>query len=364
MDNSKKKAIRCQVALRAAKSLFVWMSATEFAVVLIVILIVVLSLATVLEGARGSEFVQWYVYGSSWFGAIFVLLAINVSAAVFVRFPWKWQQAGFLITHAGLLAVFVGMAQTWIGRIDGRITLEEGAAVDRFEMPYRSAIRVGAISGGKRRWTVYSFAAGPHDWSIGKTLDFGEKNGVALKVLSFRRHAGPFPTDGLGFDDRQAAAQLEVTAGGVTRRLWLDRYGQEQAFDMPTGPIVLQFGHELRQLGFSVRLLEFLPVRNPGGVGYASFVSRVQLVNAQSGVDRVAEITMNRPLTYGGYTIYQLDFHTMPDGTIVSVLSVGRDPGRPLVYVGVSVVCLGTLITIVARGPSRQGPTKAADGNS
>lgn len=77
--------------------------------ILILLLAAVLAAATFMESAKGREYAQWYVYKSSWFIALLALLGVNILAATLVRFPWKMRNLGFLITHAGLLAVLASM---------------------------------------------------------------------------------------------------------------------------------------------------------------------------------------------------------------------------------------------------------------
>ena len=55
---------------------------------------------------------RFFVYGTGWFTALAVLLAVNVLAALLVRFPWKRRQTGFVLTHVGLLVLLLGCLLT------------------------------------------------------------------------------------------------------------------------------------------------------------------------------------------------------------------------------------------------------------
>ncbi|MHB8897788.1 MAG: cytochrome c biogenesis protein ResB [Thermoguttaceae bacterium] len=155
-----------------------------------------------------------------------------------------------------------------------------------------------------------------------------------------------------GGKDAEAAALLEVQAGGATERLWLRRgdptYGS-RTISTPQGPLAIGFGYEELPLGFSVELLDFSRGGNPGGMGDASYTSQVRLVDPAQGVDLKSEITMNTPLTYGKYTLYQSSYQSLPSGKEASIFTVANDPGRFLKYVGCVMICAGSFAMFYAR---------------
>jgi len=161
----------------------------KLAVVLIVVLAGVLAWATFLEAAKGREFAQWYVYGGQWFIALLALLGINILAATLIRFPWRSSQVGFVTTHAGLLVLLLGSIQTFVSGIEGQLAFVEGEAAERILMAGRSQLKVATQRPGGWQTTEFSFFPGPVDWPGGKLLDFGDVDGVRVRVLKFYRHA-------------------------------------------------------------------------------------------------------------------------------------------------------------------------------
>lgn len=169
-----------------------WFGSVQLAVALIVILAVVLALATILEADQGRAYAQWWVYYSPWFFALLALLGANILAATIIRYPWR-KKVGFLITHAGLLALLAGSVQTFLGGIEGQIAIQEGQTTDR--------IVVTDLSRFVARWQrqpgesrsrpagIFTFKPGPVDWPDGKTLDLGEVSDVGLKIVKFYNHA-------------------------------------------------------------------------------------------------------------------------------------------------------------------------------
>ena len=56
-------------------------------------------------------------------------------------------------------------------------------------------------------------------------------------------------------------------------------------------------------------------------------------------------ISMNEPLKHEGLTFYQASFHEDDAGRpIASVLSVNKDPGRFLKYLGSLLIVLGSIV--------------------
>ena len=572
------------------------LASLKLAVILIVVLAGVLAWATILEAKQGREYAQWYVYGSLWFLGLLAALGFNILAAALIRFPWTRSQTGFVVTHAGLLVLLVGAVQTFVGGIDGQISLQEGQQTDKILVTNRSLITALRQKPTGSVATEFSFHPGPVDWAEGRQLDFGNTDAFGLKILKFYRYCrertdwvedptqfeGPVlklclygpdfrpvsqewltantfggeavigpthydlwpvpvasmlkdflepPTENLGesgilsmhyegrmerfrvddwlgktiplgetglaveivnylpnakptaggtFESRgnqpknpllefrihladsdqprrqiafaklpllnldgvhgsefpvkfwyhhpqvtpiagaaflqtpdgtlycrpssagayqaarqvqqgdrialgdefsvlvqqhlpharrevsftpvelapgetgkgEAAALVEVTTSSQSRRVWLKRhdekYGYQRIFT-DQGPVVLSFGYDHLPLGFQLQLHEFTRRMNPGHVGDAAFASAVRISDAAGAIDESHEITMNEPLVYGKFTLYQSSFREQPDGADVSVLTAAYDPGRFLKYLGSLMICGGIAVMFFMR---------------
>ena len=150
----------------------------------------------------------------------------------------------------------------------------------------------------------------------------------------------------------ESAALVKVEAGGKTTEVWLKRADPVHGFQQiatPAGTLGVAFGYERRPLGFSLKLVSFEHGLNPGMMGDASFASSVRLVDKDRGVDVPAEVSMNQPLAYGGFTFYQSGHDELPDGRQVSIFAVAFDPGRFLKYLGSLMICLGVFAMFYKR---------------
>ncbi len=150
----------------------------------------------------------------------------------------------------------------------------------------------------------------------------------------------------------EAAALVEIQAGGITENQWLKRQDPsfgERTISTPKGPLSLQLGYERLPLPFSLELLNFERRKNPGRMGDAAFKSTVRLVDRQQDLDTRREISMNEPLTHGKFTLYQSGFDELPSGKQASILTAAYDPGRSLKYLGCLMICLGSFAMFYAR---------------
>jgi cytochrome c-type biogenesis protein CcsB len=149
-----------------------------------------------------------------------------------------------------------------------------------------------------------------------------------------------------------AAAEVELSAAGVTQRIWLQRNNSGfggRTIITPKGPLSVSFGYAQSPLGFALTLKDFRRDTNPGRAGNAAFASIVRLVDESQKIDEERTISMNEPLTHNGLTCYQSGFNEAGQGTEASTLSVAYDPGRPAKYAGSLLICLGIAIMFYMR---------------
>lgn len=87
-------------------------------------------------------------------------------------------------------------------------------------------------------------------------------------------------------------------------------------------------------LPFGIRLDRFRIGTDPGTSQAASYESFVTVVDSAGRPGDSARIAMNEPLKKGGFTFYQASFAQGSGRGSTTVLSVNRDPGRALKYLG------------------------------
>jgi ResB-like family len=104
------------------------------------------------------------------------------------------------------------------------------------------------------------------------------------------------------------------------------------------GQATVAFRASEAPLPFRVQLVSFQSQKYPGSDRAATYESRVRVDDPEGGTAEHI-ISMNRPLRHRGYVLFQSSF---VDGEpAVSIFSVSRAPGLPLVYLGTALISLG-----------------------
>ncbi len=114
----------------------------------------------------------------------------------------------------------------------------------------------------------------------------------------------------------------------------------EMNFMANNNPVRVYYGKERMFLPFALSLVKFEKNDYPGSEMAMNYKSFVQI----NGQGPVHEIYMNEPLKLEGYTFYQSSYQITPNSPALTILSVNRDPGRELKYIGSIILCLGIII--------------------
>ncbi len=93
---------------------------------------------------------------------------------------------------------------------------------------------------------------------------------------------------------------------------------------------------------FSIELKKFKLSRYPGSESPSEFSSDVRVIEENGDIFE-ANIYMNNTLTYDGYKFFQTSYDKDEKGT---VLTVNKDPGVELTYIGYALLFLGLLLIV------------------
>lgn len=106
-------------------------------------------------------------------------------------------------------------------------------------------------------------------------------------------------------------------------------------------------------LPFAIGLEAFEIDTYPGTTRPAMFRSRVLVDDAARGVKTPAIIEMNRELSYGGFKFFQSSYRREPTRDM-TILSVSRDPGMPIVFFGYTLLVVGMMTVLGTRIAQRR----------
>lgn len=148
-------------------------------------------------------------------------------------------------------------------------------------------------------------------------------------------------------EGRRPAIQL-IFSGADGQKLAWAVYGHPTSVEVGGRAYDVRFDDTMISLGFQLKLDAFRIVTYPGTQRPRSFESRVTIQDSLAGGEMSRVISMNHPLEYGGYTLYQSSY-ALDEESSISVLSVSRDPGRPIVFAGYIVLLIGMMWVLVKR---------------
>ena len=153
--------------------------------------------------------------------------------------------------------------------------------------------------------------------------------------------------------DPEPALHYQVArySSGEKKEGWLG-FQNQTAFTLAGKPFSLAYGPRRVDLPFALQLNKFKLGFDPGTEKAASYSSDIYYLDPEKGTQVPAVISMNEPLHYRGYTVYQASYEAEPDGKYISVFSVGRDPGVYMKYGGALVLVSGIIFMFWFKNPA------------
>jgi hypothetical protein len=269
------------------------------------------------------------VYGSPWFAALGALAAVNIAACSLRRA--RTASAHFLLLHAGLAVVILGAFTTRFFRFEAEFPLHAGiesseayAGSAAYKLPFAVTLKNFSLEYYAEplgRLTVETDGvAKTYDAKAGTAIELPGR--ASIKVLRSVRDFGLTAKKEVIEKSpywHNPAVQLEIKAGGKSRKLWFfSNFPAMHAQSLPFGVV---YG------------LEQAEVKN--------FTSAVA-VRTSAGSEFTAEIAVNKPLKVDGYTLYQTSYDPAEAG--YTLLTVTLDRGVWIVYAGFALILIGVLL--------------------
>ncbi len=294
--------------------------------------------------------------GYAMIGIIFVALLVKFVT----ESRWHWQRAGIIMTHFGALVLLAGGLLTALTTREGFIVIDEGAESAVVE-DYHA--RVLTIS--KDGDIIFTM---PQEHILpGRVLGLDEGLPFNVEILSAMVNGVPEQRQDNAPEGkpplRGAAAKIEMKQaapdkqnennhGAVTvaiRGIGADTDGAYLMTEiMPVYPQIefKEHAYELRftkaktTLPFTLALSDVEKDSYPG-MDMARAYRSVLTVKDQDAA-WPAEISMNNPLRYRGYTFYQSSYMQTPKGE-ATVLSVVWNAGRLFPYIASIIISIGLI---------------------
>jgi len=139
------------------------------------------------------------------------------------------------------------------------------------------------------------------------------------------------------------ALLLAVNDGESSHEMWV-RKGYSKEVSVKGVPYEVTYENAKVPLGFTLTLNRARTGRYPGITMPRAYESHITIADPNTGQTQDAVISMNRPMKYGGYSLFQSQM-----GPRSSVLSVSRDPGKLVAFAGYIITLLGMMVQLGQR---------------
>ena len=299
---------------------------------------------------------------------LLILLFVNLTLGGVLRFRPSWSHVGVLIVHLGILFMLLGGLVTFKYSTDGHLTLYEGERSNEFisyfdwelaitearaEGPAQSFIIPGAQFTHLKSGEEVVFHR--DDLPFDLTLSDYASNAVVRPAVPGAENSGAVgnlvlqaqPPDPEG--ERNVAglrAKATVKNEAVTQEgiLW----GMSSApFRVTAGgqSYDLTLRRRSWQLPFEVVLDDFTRELHPGTSKPSSFSSDVTVIEPQA--TQQIHISMNKPLRYKGYTLFQASWGPQdagPNDRLFSTFAVVKNPADHWPLYACIVITFGLLV--------------------
>ena len=338
---------------------------------LLPLLIVLLVLGTIAQKDMGIAEVQAKYFSSLllWIGplpfpggaTLMGLFLVNLVCKFLLRSEWTWARAGTHISHFGVIVLVLGGLLTALDSREGYIVLSAGTATSTIEDYHQ---RVLAVYDGEQLITTRNHQ------DIGKGMVITHPDiPFSITIDTYCYHCGisrraeneqeGWTTPGKFMQLQPAAASpqdeknmtgveftISGTKGADGKYLTFDKFPKPPRINIGNRTYTIVIERAKRALPFQITLEKFTEDTHPGTAMARAFTSEIIVTD---GADSwPAQIVMNDPLRYRGYTMYQSSFDTQGNKT-VSVLSVVENRGRLFPYIASLLIAIGLIFHLIVR---------------
>jgi hypothetical protein len=341
--------------VKSIERLFRWCASVQLAIGLVAALVFSLALGTWLESRAGAAVARAHVYQSVWFRGLLTLLAINVMASALIRYPWKRQQTGFVITHIGIEILLAGSLIGARFGFDAQVHLAPGQSANSVEVEQdRLLVAVpgtdGIFAGYEIPLDLWSQTTWNGHWPVGRTMAISGTGAARITIVDWLasarsdpNHAGEFieaPVAPADLPHATKAVCLSIDFNGEQVRRWVAQ-GGVTSVDMSGNVIRLAYAPAEKPLPFNLSVASVRRANVSAGepVGFATDV----VFTAPDGTVSRQSVQINHPATFDGVSVFSGAVDERDAANPVATLDVRKDPGRSLKYLGGALIVSGTI---------------------
>jgi len=315
-----------------------------------------------------SSFILWEGYiPLPGIRAISALILLSLVVKLIVASPWHKANSGIFIAHLGVLLLLLGGLVTAALSVEGYATLGKNDHTDSFTDYHKRVLTISKnnhdlliipwvdIQKNKAITSpLLPFSFKINDACRNCTMALREGNTPNLKGPAQKVQLVPIKHY---LEDESNLAGIEFTlsnAGQDADGIYLafEPMEKQPAFLYHGDSYHITLGREQYHLPFTLQLLESEKEVHPGTDVPRSYRSVVMVIDGK--LQQRVVITMNHPLRYKGYTIYQSSFNANADTQQTQNVSyaIVENSGRLFPYIASITLSIGLLIHLCLRLPN------------
>lgn len=358
----------------------------SLALLWLILLLIVGTIAQKYEGLYAAQQAYFASYFFTW-GFIplpgaksaILVICLGIIAKLSQPYVWRWRQIGSNITHAGVLFLLTGSLLIGQDKLEGALVLDQGQDKNYSEDYYSTELVLMPVNSSNRipvvfRQNEFLQANRQKELLSSANLPFD------LQVTGFFSNVD---LERVSSDDEQAVSNIykgfakiyklvakdselkrEENLSGLNFAIYDSQgqlLGRYAIFEQMS--IIQTINHqqktyqaiiraERHYLPFTLRLVDFKATYHPASQVARSYESVVNLevgdIDAIDGIDQRAVISMNQPLRYKDWTIYQSAFISNAERE-TSILIAVRNSARLIPYIGGLIIACGLLLHLFIR---------------
>lgn len=337
------------------------------------LLMIILIAGTIAQKDMGLFAAQQKYFSSFivWFGMIpfpggttlMLVFFINLLMKFLLFSEWAWHKAGIILTHFGVLLLILGGFFTALTEREGSLVigLNDTAMVAEayhqrelrilkndvpvFVMPHQELVAGLRISNPALPFTL--------------RIDKYCFNCEITRRAENEQAGWTSPGKFMQLNDTKPLPENEANMTGIefsvndSKYVTFDKFPKPPVIEVGDDAYTVIMGRTEQPLPFSVTLTKFEQVLHPGTDMARAYRSDV-VIKDDTG-SWPASITMNDPLRYKGYTLYQSSFDLSGEKPF-TVLNVVHNTGRLFPYISSLIMACGLLLHIVIRMRRKGAP--------
>lgn len=289
------------------------------------------------------------------------LIFLNLLFKIIFKSPWVWRKSGIIVTHIGAMLLLLGGLFTALFSTEGYVDLAQGQSTSiASDYHIRELALLGPDNQEIATIPFKELAENtrhtlPHNITIEilqscRNCKITAREDADERFISMAKHMSLKPQKPEHLDEENLTGITFNVRTEETDQIFVALENVPKLPEITIGDEAYRFilrKHQ-RDLPFTVELLEFNRSMHPGTAMAKDYSSRVRIID--NGAQWESLISMNEPLRYKGYTLFQSSFITRPEGDI-SVLSAVWNAGRAFPYISGIVMCLGLILHCFVRKP-------------